>query len=113
MPGEHGYDNEEKERKQRIKKMKAKTSKMRLAIVEDSPYMKESIPKNTTSSSNPELLKLKNIAIKAQKEENDWGKANETDTSGKFTELMHKTQDANKAYRKKYDALGLDFTSEP
>ena len=32
MPGEHGYDNEEKERKQRIKKLKAKTSKMRLAI---------------------------------------------------------------------------------
>ena len=31
MPGDHGYDNEEKERKQRIKKMKAKTSKMRLA----------------------------------------------------------------------------------
>tara|TARA_R110002050_G_scaffold268365_1_gene410393 strand:+ start:39 stop:305 length:267 start_codon:yes stop_codon:yes gene_type:complete len=33
MPGDHGYDNEEKERKQRIKKMKAKTSKMRLAGV--------------------------------------------------------------------------------
>ena len=32
MPGDHGYDNEEKERKQRIKKMKAKTSKMRLAV---------------------------------------------------------------------------------
>ena len=34
MPGEHGYDNEEKERKQRIKKMKAKTSKMRLAVID-------------------------------------------------------------------------------
>ena len=32
MPGDHGYDNEEKERKQRIKKMKAKTSKMRLTV---------------------------------------------------------------------------------
>ena len=53
MPEGHGYPNEsEQERKQRIKKLKARTSKMRLAIVEDSPYMKESIPKNTTSSSN-------------------------------------------------------------
>ena len=34
MPGDHGYDNEEKERKQRIKKMKAKTSKMRLAVID-------------------------------------------------------------------------------
>jgi hypothetical protein len=33
MPGEHGYDNEEKERKQRIKKLKAKTSKMRIAVI--------------------------------------------------------------------------------
>ena len=33
MPGEHGYPNEsEQERKQRIKKLKAKTSKMRLAV---------------------------------------------------------------------------------
>lgn len=35
MPGEHGYDNEEKERKQRIKKLKAKTSKMRLASIKN------------------------------------------------------------------------------
>ena len=35
MPGDHGYDNEEKERKQRIKKMKAKTSKMRLGNIYD------------------------------------------------------------------------------
>ena len=33
MPGEHGYPNEsEQERKQRIKKLKARTSKMRLAV---------------------------------------------------------------------------------
>ena len=35
MPGDHGYDNEEKERKQRIKKMKAKTSKMRLSSIQN------------------------------------------------------------------------------
>ena len=33
MPEGHGYPNEEKERKQRIKKLKARTSKMRLAVV--------------------------------------------------------------------------------
>jgi hypothetical protein len=33
MPEGHGYSNEEKERKQRIKKLKARTSKMRLAEV--------------------------------------------------------------------------------
>ena len=33
MPEGHGYPNEEKERKQRIKKLKAKTSKMRLEYI--------------------------------------------------------------------------------
>ena len=33
MPEGHGYPNEEKERKQRIKKLKARTSKMRLAKI--------------------------------------------------------------------------------
>ena len=42
MPGEHGYDNEEKERKQRIKKMKAKTSKMRLAVANKKLAKKDS-----------------------------------------------------------------------
>tara|TARA_B110000495_G_C22815902_1_gene476270 strand:+ start:18 stop:812 length:795 start_codon:yes stop_codon:yes gene_type:complete len=35
MPEGHGYPNEEKERKQRIKKLKAKTSKMRLGNIYD------------------------------------------------------------------------------
>ena len=42
MPGDHGYDNEEKERKQRIKKMKAKTSKMRLAVANKKLAKKDS-----------------------------------------------------------------------
>ena len=42
MPGEHGYDNEEKERKQRIKKMKAKTSKMRLTVANKKLAKKDS-----------------------------------------------------------------------
>ena len=37
MPGDHGYDNEEKERKQRIKKMKGQDQqdKMRLGNIYD------------------------------------------------------------------------------
>ena len=35
MPKDVGYNNEEKERKQRIKKLKARTSKMRLAAVKE------------------------------------------------------------------------------
>lgn len=36
MPGTHDYD--EKKHKERVKKLKAKTSKMRLAVVEKKPY---------------------------------------------------------------------------
>ena len=63
MPGDHGYDNEEKERKQRIKKLKTKTSKMRLAAVnkmrlavEDAanPNLDKSDP-NTTSTENARI----------------------------------------------------------
>ncbi len=46
MPGEHGYDNEEKERKQRIKKMKAKTSKMRLAVAGEDIFKKNKIKRD-------------------------------------------------------------------
>ena len=38
MPEGHGYPNEsEQERKQRIKKLKARTSKMRIAVIKKNP----------------------------------------------------------------------------
>ena len=47
MPGEHGYPNEsEQERKQRIKKLKAKTSKMRLAIAGEDIFKKNKIKRD-------------------------------------------------------------------
>ena len=46
MPGEHGYDNEEKERKQRIKKLKARTSKMRLAVAGEDIFKKNKIKRD-------------------------------------------------------------------
>jgi len=46
MHGDHGYDNEEKERKQRIKKMKAKTSKMRLAVAAEDIFKKNKIKRD-------------------------------------------------------------------
>ena len=63
MPGDHGYDNEEKERKQRIKKMKAKTSKMRLAVADYS--MKGfNDPLRILKSDTPEVVKKKKLTKK-------------------------------------------------
>jgi len=67
MPGEHGYDNEEKERKQRIKKMKAKTSKMRLAVADYS--MKGfNDPLRILKSDTPEVVKKKKLQQQKDKE---------------------------------------------
>ena len=41
MPGDHGYD--EKKHKERVKKLKAKTSKMRLAAINNRPWAKKSV----------------------------------------------------------------------
>ncbi len=81
MPGEHDYDNEEKERKQRIKKMKAKTSKMRLAIVkkrnksdftkllqEDHPYKKKKDHPDDMNTRENRSHNTNQLAIKYQKE---------------------------------------------
>jgi len=44
MPEGHGYPNEsEQERKQRIKKLKARTSKMRLAVAAEDIFKKNKI----------------------------------------------------------------------
>jgi hypothetical protein len=81
MPGDHGYDNEEKERKQRIKKMKAKTSKMRLAVVnkrnksdftkilqDDHPYKKKKDHPDDMNTRENRAHNTNQLAIKHQKE---------------------------------------------
>ena len=68
MPEGVGYPNEsEQERKQRIKKLKAKTSKMRLAVADYS--MKGfNDPLRILRSDTPEVVKKKKLQQQKDKE---------------------------------------------
>ena len=81
MPEGHGYPNEEKERKQRIKKLKARTSKMRLAIAnkrnksdftkilqDDHPYKKKKDHPDDMNTRENRAHNTNQLAIKHQKE---------------------------------------------
>ena len=75
MPEGHGYPNEEKERKQRIKKLKAKTSKMRLAVVKKkSSVYGDYLPPKEAKPAYKELFKKNNITN--PKEFNDYADKN-------------------------------------
>jgi len=113
MPGTHDYD--EKKHKERVKKLKAKTSKMRLAIVTgpgprrditlgnkkytidefedhmastDRPTYSGEIPKSKKSA--PAKYKLTKTDIKRQKE---------------FSDFMRKQDIANKKVDKEFNRL--------
>ena len=73
MPGQHS--DEERERKERIKKMKIKTSKMRLAVVKKkSSVYGDYLPPKEAKPAYKELFKKNNITN--EKEFNDYADKN-------------------------------------
>jgi hypothetical protein len=60
MPEDVGYNNEERERKQRIKKLKAKTSKMRLANIFDEQEENKDKGSAASIKRNPKVDRLFN-----------------------------------------------------